>query len=326
MNTYSIGIDVGGTNTSIGLVNQEGEVLTREHLSTASYFDSEAFLSDITEKIINVAKQCQNIKELAGVGFAAPNGNFYHGTIEYAPNLNFKGIIKVKEVVEQKLKEKGLPLTVTLTNDANAAAIGEMVYGGAKDVKDFIMITLGTGVGSGIVVDGKLVYGHDGFAGEVGHTIVMPDGRLCGCGRRGCVETYSSVTGLKRTALELLLKSNTPSSLRKLKIEDIGGKTIGDAAAQGDALALKCFDVTAKVLAIGMANAVAITSPKKIFLFGGLTKSGEILLKPLRKYFEESLFVVFQNKIEIELSHLDENNAAILGAAALAFPQKETTK
>jgi Transcriptional regulator/sugar kinase len=324
MNTYSIGIDVGGTNTSIGLVDKSGNVLTTQHLSTKKYFVGEEFLADIADKIILVANLCPNKEEICGVGIAAPNGNFYHGTIEYAPNLNFQGIVYVKSILELKLKEKSLPLKVTVTNDANAAAIGEMVYGGAKGVKDFIMITLGTGVGSGVVVDGKLVYGHDGFAGEVGHTIVMPEGRLCGCGRRGCVETYSSVTGLKRTALELLEKSDTPSVLRKLKPEDIGGKTIGDAATQGDILALKCFDVTAKILAVGMANAVAITSPKKIFLFGGLTKSGETLLKPLRKYFEESLFVVFKNKIEIELSHLDENDAAILGAAALSFSSQDT--
>lgn len=181
------------------------------------------------------------------------------------------------------------------------------------------MITLGTGVGSGVVVDGKIVYGHDGFAGEVGHTIVQPEGRLCGCGRKGCVETYSSVTGIKKTALELIRETCTNSILRTLPEEEIGGKTIYQAGMQGDELAIKCFDITAKMLAIGMANAVAITSPEKIFLFGGLTKSGDLLMTPLKKYFEESLFVVFKNKIELKLSDLDENNAAILGAAALPF-------
>ena len=181
------------------------------------------------------------------------------------------------------------------------------------------MITLGTGVGSGIVVDGKVVYGFDGFAGEVGHTIVQPEGRMCGCGRRGCVETYSSVTGLRKTALELINNTKTKSSLREITQENIGGKAIYNAAINGDKLALKCFEITAKMLAIGMANAVAVTSPEKIFIFGGLTKAGDLLMNPLKKYFEESLFVVFQNKIDLEISHLDENTAAILGAAALTY-------
>jgi glucokinase len=194
-----------------------------------------------------------------------------------------------------------------------------MIYGGAKGIKNFIMITLGTGVGSGIVVDGKIVYGFDGFAGEVGHTIVQPEGRMCGCGRRGCVETYSSVTGLRKTALELINNTKTKSSLREICQENIGGKAIYNAAINGDKLALKCFEITAKMLAIGMANAVAVTSPEKIFIFGGLTKAGDLLMTPLKKYFEESLFVVFQNKIDLEISHLDENTAAILGAAALTY-------
>lgn len=319
MEKYSIGIDIGGTNTGFGLVDKDGNIIEILSLSTKDYFDYEIYLNEVTKNIIYLIEKSPNKDLIQGIGIGAPNGNYYNGTIEHAPNLNFKGIIPVKEYIENRLSEKGFPLKVTLTNDANAAAIGEMIYGGAKNVKNFLMITLGTGVGSGVVVDGKIVYGHDGFAGEVGHTIVQPEGRLCGCGRKGCVETYSSVTGIKKTALELIRETCTNSILRTLPEEEIGGKTIYQAGMQGDELAIKCFDITAKMLAIGMANAVAITSPEKIFLFGGLTKSGDLLMTPLKKYFEESLFVVFKNKIELKLSDLDENNAAILGAAALPF-------
>lgn len=319
MKKYSIGIDIGGTNTVLGLVDEDGNVLKTLTISTKEFDITEIYLDEITRNIILLIDSCDNKEAIKGIGIGAPNGNYYNGTIEYAPNLNFKGIIPVKKYIESKLRERGYELNVIITNDANAAAIGEMIYGGAKGLKNFIMITLGTGVGSGIVVDGKLVYGYDGFAGEIGHTIVQPEGRLCGCGRRGCVETYSSVTGIRKTAIELMKSTNTPSLLRMLPEEEIGGKTIYEAAKKGDELALKCFDITAKMLAIGMANAVAVTSPEKIFLFGGLTKSGDLLMTPLKKYFEESLFVVFQNKIELKLSQLNENNVAILGAAALVF-------
>lgn len=319
MKSYSIGIDIGGTNTGFGLVDEKGNIISTTSISTKDFNIVENYLDEIVKHIILLIERCEDKSLLKGVGIGAPNGNYYNGTIEHAPNLKFHGIIPVKEYIETKLKGKGYDLKVTLTNDANAAAIGEMIYGGAKGIKNFIMITLGTGVGSGIVVDGKVVYGADGFAGEVGHTIVQPEGRMCGCGRRGCVETYSSVTGLRKTALELINNTKTKSSLREICQENIGGKAIYNAAINGDKLALKCFEITAKMLAIGMANAVAVTSPEKIFLFGGLTKAGDLLMTPLKKYFEESLFVVFQNKIDLEISHLDENTAAILGAAALTY-------
>lgn len=319
MKSYSIGIDIGGTNTGFGLVDEKGNIISTTSISTKDFDIVENYLDEIVKHIILLIERCEDKSLLKGVGIGAPNGNYYNGTIEHAPNLKFHGIIPVKEYIETKLKGKGYDLKVTLTNDANAAAIGEMIYGGAKGIKNFIMITLGTGVGSGIVVDGKVVYGADGFAGEVGHTIVQPEGRMCGCGRRGCVETYSSVTGLRKTALELINNTKTKSSLREITQENIGGKAIYNAAINGDKLALKCFEITAKMLAIGMANAVAVTSPEKIFLFGGLTKAGDLLMNPLKKYFEESLFVVFQNKIDLEISHLDENTAAILGAAALTY-------
>jgi glucokinase len=319
MKSYSIGIDIGGTNTGFGLVDEKGNIISTTSISTKDFDIVENYLDEIVKHIILLIERCEDKSLLKGVGIGAPNGNYYNGTIEHAPNLKFHGIIPVKEYIETKLKGKGYDLKVTLTNDANAAAIGEMIYGGAKGIKNFIMITLGTGVGSGIVVDGKVVYGADGFAGEVGHTIVQPEGRMCGCGRRGCVETYSSVTGLRKTALELINNTKTKSSLREITQENIGGKAIYNAAINGDKLALKCFEITAKMLAIGMANAVAVTSPEKIFIFGGLTKAGDLLMNPLKKYFEESLFVVFQNKIDLEISHLDENTAAILGAAALTY-------
>lgn len=319
MKSYSIGIDIGGTNTGFGLVDEKGNIISTTSISTKDFNIVENYLDEIVKHIILLIERCEDKSLLKGVGIGAPNGNYYNGTIEHAPNLKFHGIIPVKEYIETKLKGKGYDLKVTLTNDANAAAIGEMIYGGAKGIKNFIMITLGTGVGSGIVVDGKVVYGADGFAGEVGHTIVQPEGRMCGCGRRGCVETYSSVTGLRKTALELINNTKTKSSLREITQENIGGKAIYNAAINGDKLALKCFEITAKMLAIGMANAVAVTSPEKIFIFGGLTKAGDLLMTPLKKYFEESLFVVFQNKIDLEISHLDENTAAILGAAALTY-------
>lgn len=319
MKSYSIGIDIGGTNTGFGLVDEKGNIISTTSISTKDFDIVENYLDEIVKHIILLIERCEDKSLLKGVGIGAPNGNYYNGTIEHAPNLKFHGIIPVKEYIETKLKGKGYDLKVTLTNDANAAAIGEMIYGGAKGIKNFIMITLGTGVGSGIVVDGKVVYGADGFAGEVGHTIVQPEGRMCGCGRRGCVETYSSVTGLRKTALELINNTKTKSSLREITQENIGGKAIYNAAINGDKLALKCFEITAKMLAIGMANAVAVTSPEKIFIFGGLTKAGDLLMTPLKKYFEESLFVVFQNKIDLEISHLDENTAAILGAAALTY-------
>lgn len=319
MKSYSIGIDIGGTNTGFGLVDEKGNIISTTSISTKDFDIVENYLDEIVKHIILLIERCEDKSLLKGVGIGAPNGNYYNGTIEHAPNLKFHGIIPVKEYIETKLKGKGYDLKVTLTNDANAAAIGEMIYGGARGIKNFIMITLGTGVGSGIVVDGKIVYGFDGFAGEVGHTIVQPEGRMCGCGRRGCVETYSSVTGLRKTALELINNTKTKSSLREICQENIGGKAIYNAAINGDKLALKCFEITAKMLAIGMANAVAVTSPEKIFIFGGLTKAGDLLMNPLKKYFEESLFVVFQNKIDLEISHLDENTAAILGAAALTY-------
>jgi len=255
---------------------------------------------------------------MIGVGVGAPNGNFYSGTIEYAPNLPWKGIIPLAKLMSEKFK-----LPVTLTNDANAAAIGEMMYGAAKGMKDFIMITLGTGVGSGIVANGQLIYGHDGFAGELGHTIVIPDGRIHeGTGKKGSLESYASATGVRLTSLELLEKSSEDSLLRNINKEDLDSKTVYDAAIKGDKLALEIFEYTGKILGLALANAVMFSSPEAIILFGGLTKAGDLILKPTRKNMEENLIQVFQNKVKILVSHLKESDAAILGASALVWEKK----
>ena len=316
---YSIGIDIGGTNTVIGLVDEKGNVVAKEKLKTRDFTIVDEYLQAITAKIELLADRVKEENLILGVGIGAPNGNYYHGTIEYAPNLPFNGIIELKEILEVLLLKDGYNLKVTVTNDANAAAIGEMIYGKAKDVKNFIMITLGTGVGSGIVVNGKLVYGHTGFAGEVGHTIIDPDGRQCNCGRKGCVERYASATGIVITIKEMLDNSTDDSVLRDIDRDKITSKDIYDAAVKGDKTALECFDYTAKQLALGIANAAEITSPEKVYLFGGLSKSGDFLLKPLKKYMEEFLFSIFQNTIDIELSGLKEEDAAVLGAAALCY-------
>ena len=316
---YSIGIDIGGTNTCFGLVNENAEIIFQREIKTKNFPEIEDYLTELVKQIKDLISHCPEPENILGVGIGAPNGNYYKGTIELAPNLPFKGIIPIKNMLEMLLLNEGWNLKVTITNDANAAGIGEMIYGAAKGVNDFIMITLGTGVGSAIVSNGKMIYGHDGFAGEVGHTIVEIDGRECGCGRKGCLETYSSATGIRRTALSLLKQDNSPSILREIEEKDINGYTICEAARKNDALALKCIDFTARMLAIGVANAVAVTSPKKIIFSGGLSKAGDLLLTPFKAYLEENLYPVFRGKIEVELSALKENNTAILGAAALNY-------
>ncbi|MDO5760014.1 MAG: ROK family protein [Bacteroidota bacterium] len=315
---YSIGIDIGGTNTVLGLVNSQGSILQTNKISTTAYNDFDAYMEAICLNILDLCKQ-KNIEEILGVGIGAPNGNYYRGVIDRAPNLKYKGVLEVKRVLEEKLRQHNASLEVRLDNDANAAAMGEKIYGKARGVKNFIMITLGTGLGSGVVVEDKLVYGHTGFAGEVGHTIIEENGRLCNCGRKGCVERYCSVSGFTLTAKEKLKGSSQPSILRNYNEEEITGALIYESALKGDELALSCYDYTAKMLAIALANATAITSPEKIFIFGGLSKSGNLLLDPLKEYFETYLFDVFKGSVSIELSGLKDDSAAILGAAALMF-------
>lgn len=314
----AIGIDIGGTGTKFGIVDRVGNVLFSSEMSTRKHKEVEPFIDDLHAQLSELIAKAGGVGRMKGIGVGAPNGNYYTGTIEYAPNLPWKGIIPLAKLFEDKFK-----LPVTLTNDANAAAIGEMMYGAAKGMNDFIMITLGTGVGSGIVANGKLIYGHDGFAGELGHTIIIPDGRLHeGTGKRGSLESYASATGVRLTTLEMLEKSDQPSWLRNVPKEEIDSKKVYDAAMEGDELAKEIFEYTGKILGLSLANFVMFSSPEAIILFGGLTKAGDLILKPTRDSMEENLIQVFQNKVKILVSHLKESDAAILGASALVWEMK----
>lgn len=313
-----IGIDIGGTGTKFGIVDKDGNVLFSDEISTKKHSKVESFISELHDALFVMIEKAGGPGRIKGIGVGAPNGNFYTGTIEYAPNLPWKGIIPLAKLLSDKFR-----LPVTLTNDANAAAIGEMTYGAAKGMRDFIMITLGTGVGSGIVANGQLIYGHDGFAGELGHTIIIPDGRLHpGTGKHGSLESYASATGVRYTALEFMEKTNADSLLRKVPVEELDSKKVYEAAVQGDALAKEVYDFTGKILGLALANAVMFSSPEAIILFGGLTKAGELILKPTREHMEANLIQVFQNKVKILISHLKESDAAILGASALAWEAK----
>ncbi len=312
MNIYSIGIDIGGTNTDIGLVSADGYCVARKNLPTARYHDAAVYVADLCKAIEDMMAE-ERVTALDGIGIAAPAGNYYTGCIENATNLNFKGIIDLP-----KLFHEHLDVPVTVSNDANAAAYGELVYGGAKRMKHFITFTLGTGVGSGIVIDGKLVHGKTGNAGELGHAILVPNGRPCGCGRAGCLETYTSATGIRRTALELLEQHpEYEGVLAKIDKERLTSKDVGDAAKAGDTLALEVFEKTGYWLGIALANAVAFSSPEAIFLMGGPVHAGEVLLRPVRESFKKHLCFVYDNSVEILVSQLPDNDAAILGAAAL---------
>jgi glucokinase len=311
----AIGIDIGGTGTKFGIVDRDGNVLFSGEISTKKHNEVGTFIDELHSTLIQVIEKAGGIGQMKGIGVGAPNGNYYTGTIEYAPNLPWKGIIPMAKLMESKFS-----LPVTLTNDANAAAIGEMMYGAAKGMREFIMITLGTGVGSGIVANGKLIYGHDGFAGELGHTIIIPDGRLhAGTGKRGSLESYASATGVRLTAIELLKNSKEASLLRDVPEDKLDSKAVYDAAIQGDKIALEIFEFTGKILGLALANAVMFSSPEAIVLFGGLTKAGDYILKPTREHMEANLIQVFQNKVKLLFSHLKESDAAILGASALVW-------
>lgn len=313
-----IGIDIGGTGTKFGIVDRDGNVLFSSEISTRKHLTVESFIDELYDAMSLLIQKAGGTGRIKGIGVGAPNGNYYTGTIEYAPNLPWKGIIPLAKLLEDKFS-----LPTTLTNDANAAAIGEMTYGAAKGMKDFIMITLGTGVGSGIVANGQLIYGHDGFAGELGHTIIIPDGRLhAGTGKHGSLESYASATGVRYTALEFLEKSKEKSLLRKVSAEDMDSKKVYEAAIAGDKLAKEVYEFTGRILGIALANAVMFSSPEAIVLFGGLTKAGDLILKPTREHMENNLIQIFQNKVRILISHLKESDAAILGASALAWEMK----
>ncbi len=309
----AIGIDIGGTNTAFGIVDREGNCLLDGSIPTSGYTDPETYVASVHKQLKEILLKIPDIA-LRGLGIGAPNGNYYNGTIEFAPNLPWKGVIRIAE-----LFQKYSPLPVKVTNDANAAAIGEMVYGGAKGMRDFIVITLGTGLGSGIVANGELVYGHDGFAGEIGHTIVDPNGRQCGCGRRGCLETYASAPGIKRTVFALLADSNAESKMRSISYHDLTAAMISQFAAEGDLIAREAFEYTGRILGIKLADAIAHTSPEAIFLFGGLANAGELIFDPTRRSMEQHVLKIYQNKVKLLPSGLKDRNVAVLGASALLW-------
>lgn len=310
----AVGIDIGGTNTAVGLVDRSGAVLATQSLPTRSYPDPGDFVRSVANVAKAMLKRMEQPATLVGMGIGAPNGNHYKGTVEYAPNLQWKGVVPLADLFQEQMD-----VPVYLDNDANAATTGERIYGAAQGMTDFIMITLGTGVGSGLVANGKMIRGHDGFAGELGHTIVMPEGRTCGCGRRGCLETYVSATGVKRTIVERLTETEDPSSLRALQPARITSKDIYDAAQSGDRVAREAFLETGRILGLALANAVAYTSPEAIVIFGGLAKAGALLFDPTIEHFEANLLAVYKGKVRIIPSALPDFNAAILGASAMVW-------
>ncbi|MFL5753326.1 MAG: ROK family protein [Bacteroidia bacterium] len=297
------GIDIGGTNTVFGLIGENGKILDSSSVKTTDYSDPFELTQVVSQKLLSMVPAGYRLE---GAGIGAPNGNFYTGNIEFAPNLKWKGIVPLATYFSEALHCKAI-----LTNDANAAALGEMIFGGARGMKNFLFITLGTGLGSGIVVNGEIVYGHDGFAGEVGHVITIPGGRLCGCGRRGCVEMYCSATGIKKTYLE---KKNSSDPDNK-----INSQAIFEKAKEGEKEAIEAFEYTGEILGMILANSVLYTSPEAIFLFGGLAQSGDLIFDPTRKSFEENLLNIYKGKIELLPSRLKENDAALLGAASLIW-------
>lgn len=314
---YVVGIDIGGTNIVFGIVDARGTILCSDSIKTQAYSEVGACVDAVCEKLVPLIEANGGSDKIKGIGIGAPNGNYYNGTIEFAPNLPWKGVIRLADMFEERL---GIP--TALTNDANAAAIGEMTYGVARGLKDFIMITLGTGVGSGIVINGQMVYGHDGFAGELGHVIVKEDGRPCGCGRRGCLETYCSATGVARTAREFLIARSDESLLRRIPAEEIVSKDVYDAAVKGDKLALDIFEFTGEILGRALANAIAFSSPEAIVLFGGLAKSGDFIMKPVQRAMEENVLNIYKGKTKLLLSELKDSDAAVLGASALGWELK----
>lgn len=316
---YVIGIDVGGTNTVVGIVDKRGQILISGSIKTGKHSEVEDYLDELTDLIEELISQTTTKDQIKGIGAGTPNGNYYSGTIEFAPNLKWKGVIPFAQMLEDRI---GIP--VALTNDANAAAIGEMTYGAARGMKDFIVITLGTGVGSGIVVNGQLVYGHDGFAGELGHVIMRRhNGRLCGCGRAGCLEAYASATGVARTAREYLeLRPDAQTRLRNISIDDITSKDVFEAAMAGDEMAKEIFRFTGEMLGEAFADFVAFSSPEAIILFGGLSKAGDLIMNPIRESMEKNLLNIFKNKVQLKFSELKESDAAVLGASALGWEVK----
>lgn len=315
---YVIGIDMGGTNTVFGIVDARGIVLASNSIKTRKHNNIEDYIDELYTETLRLMKQIDAEDKILGIGVGAPNANYFTGMIEDGVNLPWPTPIPFAQLLSEKF---GIP--VAITNDANAAAIGEMTYGAARGLRDFIMITLGTGVGSGIVINGQLVYGHDGFAGELGHVIMKRNnGRLCGCGRTGCLETYCSATGVARTAREYLEITDTPSRLREIPIEDITSKDVYDAAMAGDKLAKGVFEYTGEILGQALADFTAFSAPEAFVLFGGLAKAGDLLLKPVKESMEKNMLSIWKGKVKILQSELKEADAAVLGASALGWEAK----
>ncbi len=317
---YAIGIDIGGTTTKFGIVNHRGEISNRGEIVTNKHSDINLFIDELYHELQEPIQMVGGKHLIKGIGVGAPNGNYYSGTIEYAPNLHWKGVIPVTTLISEKFNVK-----CTLTNDANAAAVGELMYGAGRGMRDFIMITLGTGVGSGIVANGQLIYGHDGFAGELGHTTIRPGGRLhWGTGMKGSLETYASATGIAITAKEMLdERIGEKSLLREIPHETITSKRVYEAAVKGDGIANEVFRFTGDILGEALANFIMFSSPEAIILFGGVIKAGKLLLDPVKESMEKNLLPIFQNKVKLLFSELKESDAAILGASALVWDSKE---
>lgn len=315
--SVALGIDIGGTNTVFGFVDKNGKCVAESSIPTNSSESAEKLFERLFPKVDAVYQTIAKNYYLVGIGIGAPNANYYTGMVELPPNLNWQ-IVNVLEIVK-----KYYDIPAAITNDANAAALGEMKFGVAKGLKDFIVVTLGTGLGSGVVASGNLVYGHDGFGGELGHIIVKEEGRVCGCGRKGCLETYASATGIRRTVFELLCNSNYSSDLRNVPFNDVTSKMIYEAAVDGDKIALAAFEFTGDILGKALANAVAFSSPEAIILFGGLASAGEILFKPTQTAMEDNMLNIFKNKVKLLPSALQNGNTAVLGAAALIWNELE---
>ncbi len=317
MKPYVIGLDLGGTNSVFGIVDSRGDIKATTAIKTQGFDNVEDYVDASVEALQIIIDQVGGIEKIKAMGIGAPNGNFYKGTIEHAPNLVWgKGIVPLAEMFSKRLND----IPVALTNDANAAAIGEKIYGVARGMKNFIVITLGTGVGSGIVVNDQLVYGSDGFAGELGHVIMRREnGRKCGCGRTGCLETYCSATGVARTAREMLQTTDEPSLLRDIKAEDITSLSVSLAAEKGDKLALKIYEFTGNMLGEACADFAAFSSPEAFIFFGGLTKAGDLIMNPIKKSYEKHVMSVFKGKAKFLVSGLDGSSAAVLGASAVGW-------
>ena len=319
MKPYVIGLDLGGTNSVFGIVDTRGDIKATTAIKTGGFETAEAYVDACVEALQVIIEQCGGLEKIKAMGIGAPNANYYSGTIEFAPNLPWahNGVVPLAKMFSERLG--GIP--VAMTNDANAAAVGEMVYGGARGMKNFIVITLGTGVGSGIVVNGQLLYGHDGFAGELGHVTMVrgEEGRMCGCGRKGCLETYCSATGVARTAREMLSKSDRPSLLRDMKPEDITSLDVSIAAAKGDELANEIYQFTGKMLGEACADFAAFSSPEAFIFFGGMVKAGDLIMKPIREAYEAHVMPVYRGKAQFLVSGLDGASAAVLGASAIGW-------